>query len=95
MIDINISRAAWYANNWSGNCPTYREVYLKAYELIGRQLGIYIIFFAIGIVLQAILFRLWDRQKISDKRFKWAMTIITGLQLLWVFNLIGLYLLRV
>ena len=76
-------------------CPDCGEVYLKAYDSVKGQLWTYIMFFTITIVIQAILFRLWDRQKVSDKRFKWAMTIITGLELFWIFNLLGIYLLQV
>lgn len=94
-ISINVSRAAWSASNWSGNCPVYRDVYLKAYDAVKGQLGNYIMFFAIAVVIQAILFRLWERQKVSDKRFGWAMTIIIGAEMMWIFTLLGLYFLKV
>ena len=95
MIDINISRAAWYIENWTGNCPTYREVYLTAYDKIKDQLGIYIIYFTITIALQAVTFRLWQKGIISTKSYEWIQVITLGLNLFWIFNLLGLYFLKI
>ena len=83
---------------WSSfniTCQTYKDVYLNAYKQIGQQLGFYLLLLAIVAVLSAIVFRLWDKGKISEKRFKWSMTIIIGLELFWIFNLVGMFLLMV
>jgi hypothetical protein len=72
-------------------CESCSDVYIKAYAAVRQQLGTYLLFFAIAVVLSAIVFRLYEKGRVSDKRFKWFLTIIIGLELLWVFNLIGIY----
>lgn len=76
-------------------CPDCGEVYLNAYSAVKQQLGTYLVFFAIAVVLSAVIFRLYEKGKISEKRFKWFTTIIIGLELFWIFNLLGLYFLGV
>ena len=88
IINLTI-KEGWQVFNQS--CQDCSKAYLDAYSAVKQQLGIYLLFFAVAVVLSAVIFRLYDKGKISEKRFKWTMTIIIGVELLWAFNLIGLY----
>lgn len=90
MIPVNFTPTpGWSSFNQTLNdCG---QVYLDAYQAVKNQLGIYIIYLAIAIVIQAVCFRLWEKNKISTRRFQCIMTITILAELMWVFNLIGMY----
>lgn len=82
-------------NNLSSGCPVYEKVYLEAYEAIKLQLGKYLIFFAATIIVLAVAYKLYKYEKITLKKFMWIVKLCIALELFWIFNLIGLYFLKV
>jgi len=86
----------WFPNVTHQTCG---EVYLQAYNVIKSQLGLYLVFFAITIVIQAIVVIYYEKRKLQVERIDTQemallMTTLyttTALQLFWIFNLVGLY----
>jgi len=90
---LNISNTTIYSpwQSFNTTCPSYEDVYMKAYKAVGEQFGTYLIFFAVVVVVDWVAIALFNRDKMSLKRFKQIIDITTALKVFWVFTLIGMY----